>query len=829
MLPPSPPLLGGRGRGDDNVIKIVKSHSRIIYVVEKSETFNYVKVMIGKIVVLQFFDYPNPDKNLDTTFRRVVGVVEGKQSTYVFFEGKRIFFKKPKGYQTINGLKQHNDINTKFITLDIETREEIVSVDGKEKASLKPYCISLYDGKKAWSFYLSDFNSVDDMLTAAIKSLMRNKYNNHSVYAHNLSKFDGIYLLRVLAQLGLKKPIIKDGNMIALPINWNLRNNKIGTITFKDSLLMLPQSLRSLAKSFNVEEKSYFPFKFVNNPNISLDYVGNIPSIDQWNDITQEQFDSLKQENWSLREESIKYCVQDCITLHQILVKFNELIFDKWSVNIIKFSTLPSLAFGIYRTKYMEENTIPKLQGQIFEDISKGYTGGHTDVYLPRMENAKHYDVNSLYPFVMSEFDMPVGPIHKFEGDIFMYEDNPFGFFLCKIKTLLVDGKPMERPLLQTKVKSDNGVRTIAPLGEWTDWLFSEEIKNVRELGGYKITVLKGYTFGRKNIFKEYINDMYQIKESYSNDRSNPMYLISKLLMNSLYGRFGMKSELKIHEIVKTSDIQGLQAKYGELSLVEWKLTHDLSLVSHPAPMEITAHNFWNDEFHNNINIAIAASVPAYARTIMNYYLADNTLIIGYMDTDCIVIYEVIPVSNELGKYKLEAKYKTVIFLGPKSYAGEHDNGKTFSKLKGYMNSTHWSVFLDLLKKDSSTVLNQTKMNRSLESGNIYLNHTSYKLKITDNKRQIIYNEFGEAINTKPYWIYQDDTVGKIIIPDPTDLSVTDSPLQIPENVLNSIKPNDRVLSGIEKRINQILAEDITEILDTTNEEIPEEFEDDNV
>ena len=145
------------------------------------------------------------------------------------------------------------------------------------------------------------------------------------------------------------------------------------------------------------------------------------------------------------------------------------------------------------------------------------------------------------------------------------------------------------------------------------------------------------------------------------------------------------------------------------------------------------------------------------------------------------------------------------------------------------MNNTHWSVFLDLLKKDSSTDLKQTKMNRNLESGNIYLNNTSYKLQITDNKRQIIYSDEGQAIATKPYWIYQDDTVGKIIIPDPTDLSVTDSPLQIPENVLNSIKPNDRVLSGIEKRINQILAEDITEILDTTNEEIPEEFEDDNV
>ena len=81
--------------------------------------------------------------------------------------------------------------------------------------------------KKAWSFYLSDFNSVDDMLTAAIKSLMRNKYNNHSVYAHNLSKFDGIYLLRVLAQLGLKRPIIKDGKFINLSIILLIKNNKI--------------------------------------------------------------------------------------------------------------------------------------------------------------------------------------------------------------------------------------------------------------------------------------------------------------------------------------------------------------------------------------------------------------------------------------------------------------------------------------------------------------------------------------------------------------------------------------------------------------------------
>ena len=59
---------------------------------------------------------------------------------------------------------------------------------------------------------------------------------------------------------------------------------------------------------------------------------------------------------------------------------------------------------------------------------------------------------------------------------------------------------------------------------------------------------------------------------------------------------------------------------------------------------------------------------------------------------------------------------------------------------------------------------------------------------------------------------------------------MTDSPLQVPENILNSIKTNDKALSRIEKRINQILAEDISEILGSTNDEdIPEEFDDDNI
>ena len=59
----------------------------------------------------------------------------------------------------------------------------------------------------------------------------------------------------------------------------------------------------------------------------------------------------------------------------------------------------------------------------------------------------------------------------------------------------------MDRPLLQTKVNTTGGIRTVAPLGEWSDWIFSEELKTYSKLGAYKFEVLKGYTFEKKKSF----------------------------------------------------------------------------------------------------------------------------------------------------------------------------------------------------------------------------------------------------------------------------------------------------------------------------------------
>lgn len=169
---------------------------------------------------------------------------------------------------------------------------------------------------------------------------------------------------------------------------------------------------------------------------------------------------------WNLKNELLNYNMLDCISLYEILIKFNSLIFEKFNLNITRFPTLPSLAFGIYRAHFLNDYKIPKIGGKLYEDIRKSYTGGATEMYIPYGTNLYHYDINSLYPTSMFKFDMPIGNIKYFTGNILEFMTNPFGFFKVKIIT----PKYLDNPILQIRYND----RTVSPLGTFTGWFFSE-------------------------------------------------------------------------------------------------------------------------------------------------------------------------------------------------------------------------------------------------------------------------------------------------------------------------------------------------------------------
>jgi len=479
---------------------------------------------------------------------------------------------------------------------------------------------------------------------------------------------------------------------------------------------------------------------------------------------------------WNFQLEAIKYCKLDCKTLHDILTKFNELIFNEFKVNVHKPLTLPALAMRIYKTQYMPADTIYQLLGKPEVNIRNSYTGGAVDVYIPHnrlsaiFSNIKatfiklySYDVNSLYPFIMANTAMPVGKPIYFDGDIRKVEPDSFGFFYCKI----ISPDYLEHPILQRRIKTSDGLRTIAGLGSWYGYIFSAEMDNAIKYG-YTFDILKGYQFDKGFIFKEYVDKMYDLRMNYL--KGNPMNLIAKLLMNSLYGKFGMKLETTIIDIFDTSCetenaiFKDLLDVYGET--IKDYVEIDNHVISIRNSLINYKYNEDEDMFHGlDVNIAIASAITGGARMWMSTIKNNPNFKLFYSDTDNVVIDRPLPsfmIGSKLGQFKLEYIINRAVFLAPKVYGLKTEAGDEIIKIKGLNKNLLQDIQIQdlesLLSYDSSKEFNQSKWYKKVLLGEITVSDIAYTLKVTSNKRSPIYID-GIYSNTEPF-IY-DEIISK--------------------------------------------------------------------
>ena len=361
----------------------------------------------------------------------------------------------------------------------------------------------------------------------------------------------------------------------------------------------------------------------------------------------------------------------------------------------------------------------------------------------------------------MANTPMPVGKPIAFKGDITKIEPDAFGFFYCKINS----PDYLEYPILQRSVKTSDGIRTVAGLGSWEGWIFSGEMYNaMKERFGYQFEILNGYTFEKGYIFKEYVDTMYNLRLSYT--KEDPMNLIAKLLMNSLYGKFGMKPESTLIEMYDTSSETSVELLndmidlYGSFIKDFIKVDNYLLTIRDSVPSYTYNEN--DNMYHGlDVNIAIASAITAGARMWMSHLKNNPEFNLYYSDTDSIVIDKPLPsfmVGNLLGQFKLEHVINKAVFLAPKVYAFITEDNKEVIKIKGLKKETLINVHIQdlesLLIKDSTTEFTQEKWNKKLIEGGISINDTAYTLKVTSNKREAIYidNIFE---NTKPY-LYND-------------------------------------------------------------------------
>ena len=655
---------------------------------------------------------------------------------------------KPFKAVKVDGKIDNNNI---FCTIDIET----VNINGNHN----PYLICGYINGQYIKSYATELTeeAQSAMFNNFIKQLLQFKGVKY-VYAHNFSGFDGILLLKYLISYegATVKPLIFNGKLMGIEFKYqdpNNPKNKVNLI-FKDSFLLLPMSLSKLCGAFKVPTvKTFFPFLLSD-----IHYIGKFPGYELFPGLTQDEYTMIFHKHgnklWSFKVEAIKYCNIDCKSLHEVITKFNELIFGEFKLNVHSSYTLPSLAMKIFKANFMPKDTLYQMLGKVEWDIRESYTGGAVDVYNNHKgfsknlhhynrEQLYYYDVNSLYPFVMSTLEMPIGKPIAFEGDITTVDPEAYGFFYCEITC----PDDIEHPILQRRIKTADGVRTIAGVGSWTGWVSSKEMETCLDLG-YTFNIIRGYKFKKAVIFKEYVHRLYQIRLTYN--KTNPLNLVAKLLMNSLYGKFGMKpeaTEVKLYDQRDSSQMELLQILlecYGES-------VQDLIKVGNHYIMQDNRKcykfNQKEDVYHGlDVNIAIASTITAGARSYMSQFKNIDGVKLYYSDTDSIIVNKPLSdasVGNKLGQVKLECTIKRGVFLAPKVYGLITTEGETIIKVKGLTKDAVKNVTVDdlesLLVRDSVLKYKQVKWSKDMFGGNIQLMSTIYQLRATSNKRLPVY------------------------------------------------------------------------------------------
>jgi hypothetical protein len=413
----------------------------------------------------------------------------------------------------------------------------------------------------------------------------------HTLYAHNGGGWDYLSLVEhLLRARGASLSAMLSGSTV---IGF-LGSFEGRSIRMLDSLRLFFASLEKVGKAFSPE-----------TPKLKVEVLPE----ELWNT------DRLK--FW-------EYLRRDTETLYHSLIRFQGIVNEIAPIGELGM-TLASTAMKVFRRKYLFEPIAIPTGDKLRAFLRLGYRGGRVECfkkgYCPFL---RVYDVNSLYPYCMSVEPVPTTNrgvwSTKFDGRTGMYRvkftKNP------KIPVPLIQGDP--------KISV----------------LSSPELRYALELG-YEFKVLQGYVFESESVlFGQYSRDLYRLRMS---DKNSPMGEACKLLMNSLYGKFGESPEKKALVCYSSFDELCKLCWEGEIEIIDESKGIAIQTIEKQSANE---------------HVGIAATITSAARVQLHKAILSSTGKVWYCDTDSIHTEGTCPnVGNELGKLKLE-------FEGEGAYAG---------------------------------------------------------------------------------------------------------------------------------------------------------------
>lgn len=418
------------------------------------------------------------------------------------------------------------------------------------------------------------------------------------------------------------------------------------------------------------------------------------------------------------KKDAMPYCQRDVEIIANQLVSLLDYLTDN---DLGSFGiSAPAVAMNTFKKRFMSHEIFIHDRSKVLALERQAYYGGLVNNFFvgrSRGEVIYHTDINSLYPSVMLN-QYPVKMIDSMEDvrlDHKLFDDELLGFvgdvtintfrrsYPKRFKGRLCEVRGRYRTQLC-------GIELAIALSE-------NHVQHIHQLAAYQMAP----------IFKDYVEYFWHQRQLHSQPKGNPKEQLIKLLMNSLYGKFGMKGfdwidysrgaltalyQLCQLEIPSQYDNETYTpAIQGHVSL--W---HAIGL---PFPVKVRylagklQIQIPTGE-HTESFCGIAAFVTSYARERLRNLITlagpNNTY---YCDTDSLFLneagytnlYSLGEVNDKLlGKLKLEGVSSQWAFYGPKDY--------TFGKKK----------VLKGIKKNAKEVAPQTYQQTQFEGLKSVLN-----------------------------------------------------------------------------------------------------------
>lgn len=380
------------------------------------------------------------------------------------------------------------------------------------------------DDCRVWAWALVNIDDLDNIRYGINIGSFINELDDltlPTIYFHNL-KFDGAFIVDYLLRNGyshvrIKKlkskeftTLISDtGTWYTIKINTGKR-----TVEFRDSLKIIPMSIEEIPKTFHLSENK-----------LTLDYS------------------TYREPGHPLTEQEIAYITHDVIIQAKALKEMIDNGFTRL--------TAGSNALNYY--KNIVENYskwFPELEPYVDRDCRLSYKGGWT--YLnPKYKNkiigrGRVYDVNSMYPWAMKYCKLPYGKPVRYEGEY--KKSSIYDLYIQELECEF-ELKPGKYPSIQLKnsmfySETEYIEKSVEPT---TLILTSVDLELFFECyNAHNITYEGGYAFKSKmGMFTEYIDYWFNEKSKAKEEGNAGMTVIAKLMLNSLYGKFGARPDGK--------------------------------------------------------------------------------------------------------------------------------------------------------------------------------------------------------------------------------------------------------------------------------------------